>query len=276
MQTCRPLWLAAAIGLALLCRPTAVRADQTESQPSAGRVVEVRSYNLKPGTRDRFHGLFLREALPMLHRWKVDVIAYGPSLHDAGSYFLIRGFRSVEDRQTSEDAFYGSDEWRNGPRDAILADIVNYTTIVIRLEADAIAGLRGLSAITFRGGTMPTVTTASDMATLAALNADYIRSVQTSNVARFKEILADDFLCSQPDGSLIDRARFLDVTARPVTIRDLEAHDVNIRLMGDVAIVHARTTYTTADGKAGSGRYTDVWARRGGHWLAVSAHVTRN
>lgn len=121
-----------------------------------------------------------------------------------------------------------------------------------------------------------TNTTASDMATLAALNADYIRSVQTSNVARFKEILADDFLCSQPDGSLIDRARFLDVTARPVTISNLEAHDVNVRLMGDFAIVHARTTYTTADGKAGSGRYTDVWARRDGRWLAVSAHVTRN
>ena len=124
--------------------------------------------------------------------------------------------------------------------------------------------------------TMTTNTTASDMATLAALNADYIRSVQTSNVARFKEILAGDFLCSQPDGSLIDRARFLDVTARPVTISNLEAHDVNVRLMGDFAIVHARTTYTTADGKAGSGRYTDVWARRDGRWLAVSAHVTRN
>ena len=119
-------------------------------------------------------------------------------------------------------------------------------------------------------------TTAADMAALAALNADYIRSVQTSNVARFKEILADDFLCSQPDGSLIDRARFLEVTARPVTISHLEAHDVNVRLMGDFAIVHARTTYTTADGKAGSGRYTDVWARRDGRWVAVSAHVTRN
>jgi len=29
------------------------------------------------------------------------------------------------------------------------------------------------------------------------------------------------------------------------------------------------------DGRAGAGRYTDVWARRQGRWLAVSAHVTR-
>ena len=123
---------------------------------------------------------------------------------------------------------------------------------------------------------MQTIAPADDLATLARLNEDYIRSVQTSDVRRFSEILADDFLCSLPDGSLIDRARFLEQTARPVTIANLAAHDVNVRLMGDFAIIHARTTYTTAEGKVGSGRYTDVWARRDGRWLAVSAHVTRN
>ena len=107
------------------------------------------------------------------------------------------------------------------------------------------------------------------------LNREYIRSVQHGDVQRFEEILADDFLCSNPDGSLIDRAAFLEQTAKPVTIANLGAHDVNVRIMGDVAIIHARTTYTLPDGGAGSGRYTDVWARRDGRWLAVSAHVTR-
>jgi len=94
-------------------------------------------------------------------------------------------------------------------------------------------------------------------------------------VRRFDEILAEDFLCSNPDGSLVDRAGFLAQTARPVTISKLEAHDVRVRIIGDVAIIHARTTYTMPDGRAGAGRYTDVWARRQGRWLAVSAHVTR-
>ena len=242
------------------------------------RVVEIRSYNLKPGTRDRFQALFLREALPMLRRWKVDVIGYGPSLHDADSYFLMRGFPGAADRQTAEDAFYGSDEWRKGPREAVLADIVSYTTVVVSLDPATIRGLRALvpASPTGREPMTASTDTASDLATLTALNADYIRSVQHSDVSRFKEILADDFLCSQADGSLIDRATFLEVTARPVTIRDLAAHDVNVRLMGDFAIVHARTTYTLQDGRAGSGRYTDVWAKRNGRWLAVSAHVTRN
>lgn len=123
---------------------------------------------------------------------------------------------------------------------------------------------------------MPTETVVhTDVETLERLNRDYIRSVQTSDVRRFDEILAEDFLCSNPDGSLVDRAGFLVQTARPVAISNLEAHDVRIRVMADVALVHARTTYTLPDGRAGAGRYTDVWARRDGRWLAVSAHVTR-
>ena len=115
----------------------------------------------------------------------------------------------------------------------------------------------------------------SDLNTLLKLNQDYIRSVQTSDVERFKEILADDFLCSLPDGSIIDRERFLDQTALPVKISNLDVKDVNVRLMGDFAIIHARTTYIASDGRPGAGRYTDVWARRNDAWVAVSAHVTR-
>jgi ketosteroid isomerase-like protein len=123
---------------------------------------------------------------------------------------------------------------------------------------------------------MPAETVSNtDIDTLRQLNQDYIRSVQTSDVRRFDEILAEDFLCSNPDGSLVDRAEFLAQTARPVPISNLEARDVRLRIIGDVAIIHARTTYTLPDGRAGSGRYTDVWARRRGRWLAVSAHVTR-
>jgi ketosteroid isomerase-like protein len=115
----------------------------------------------------------------------------------------------------------------------------------------------------------------SDHEILTGLNHDYISSVQGGDVRRFDEILAADFLCTNPDGSLLDRAAFLKQTAQPVTIKHLVAHDVNVRILGDVAIIHARTSYTRPDGAPGAGRYTDVWARRGGRWLAVSAHVTR-
>jgi ketosteroid isomerase-like protein len=256
-------WLCLVSMLSVVVAP---QISAAQGKETALRTVEIRSYNLKPGTRDRFQQLAIKEAVPMLRRWKVDVVAHGPSLHDKDSYFLMRAFTSVEQRQKDEDAFYGSQEWIAGPRDRVLADIDSYTTIVVHLDDATLQGLRKAGSA---------MTGANDLDVLTKLNDDYIQSVQHSNVKRFDEILAADFLCSNPDGTLIDKKAFLAQTAKPVTIRNLEAHEVNVRLMGDFAIIHARTSYTTADGAEAGGRYTDVWARRNGKWVAVSAHVTR-
>jgi hypothetical protein len=105
--------------------------------------LEIRSYNLKPGSRNEFHRLFMEEAFPLLKRWNVDVVAYGPSLHDENSYYLMRRYDSLAQREDSENAFYSSDEWRQGPREAIIALIENYTEIVLELDEVTLQGLRG-------------------------------------------------------------------------------------------------------------------------------------
>jgi len=122
---------------------------------------------------------------------------------------------------------------------------------------------------------MQAATLANDIEILEKLNAGYMRSVQISDVRWFEENLDEDFLNSNPDGSLVDRAGFLEQIARPATISNFAASDVRIRIMGDIAIIHGRTTYSKADGQLAAGRYTDIWARRDGRWLCVAAHVTR-
>src|SRR5437762_13641670 len=134
-----------------------------------------------------------------------------------------------------------------------------------------VALLLAMTSETKTGGN----TMSKDIDELTMLNRDYVNSVQNSDVKRFDEILADDFYCSNPDKSLVDRAGFLKQTAVPVAIQNLEAHDVKIRVMGDFAVIHAATRYTTPDGQQASGRYTDCWAKQNGRWLAVSAHVSR-
>ena len=114
-----------------------------------------------------------------------------------------------------------------------------------------------------------------DLDELTKLNKDYVDSVQNCDVRRFDEILAQDFYCTNPDKSLVDRAAFLKQTAIPVKIRNLRAEDVRIRILGDFAIIHAATSYITADGQQANGRYTDCWAKQTDKWLAVSAHVSR-
>ena len=89
----------------------------------------------------------------------------------------------------------------------------------------------------------------ADLDTLTALNLDFY-SVQNGDVKRFEEILADDFMGSFPDGSLLDKAEFLKLTAQPVTFSGLVAEDVRIRSLGDFAIIH-RPAGTPARPRAG-------------------------
>ena len=106
------------------------------------KLVEIRSYNLRPGTRDQFHRLVLERSYPMLQRWGVDVVAFGPSLHDTDSYYLMRAYADLADRQASQDAFYGSSEWREGPREAIVSLIDSYTSVVVEMDEETIQRLR--------------------------------------------------------------------------------------------------------------------------------------
>ena len=116
---------------------------------------------------------------------------------------------------------------------------------------------------------------ASDLDILHELNHNYIRSVEHSDVGWFDANLADDFLNSNPDGTLVDRAGFLAQIARKSPVTNIREEDVRIVIRGDFAFIHARTTYVKPDGQPGAGRYTDIWWKRGGRWLCVSAHVTR-
>ena len=54
----------------------------------------------------------------------------------------MRRYDSLAHREESEESFYGSDEWRKGPREAILACIENYTEFVVELEDGTLQGLR--------------------------------------------------------------------------------------------------------------------------------------
>jgi ketosteroid isomerase-like protein len=120
-----------------------------------------------------------------------------------------------------------------------------------------------------------TTTTATDLDLLRDLNQAYLDSVRVGDVERFRQLLADDFQCSTPAGEILNKTEFLARTAGPRTLDRLAGEDVRIRILGDVAIIHAATVFRTIAGQEGRGRYTDDWQKRDGAWVCVSAHVTR-
>jgi hypothetical protein len=110
---------------------------------NATPVVDVRTYRLVPGGRDEFDRIFREGALPMLRRFGIAVVAYGPSLTDDDGYFLMRAFASTARREEQLGSFYGSDEWRENYEDVVTALIENYHTVVIPLNALDLGRLDG-------------------------------------------------------------------------------------------------------------------------------------
>lgn len=108
-------------------------------------ILEIRTYRLKPGTREDFVRIMAERALPMLAEYGIDVVDHGPSLFDedgAEEAYLMRAFASLAERDRLEDAFYSSRVWREGPREEIVSRIDSYHTIVIETPDAAVAALR--------------------------------------------------------------------------------------------------------------------------------------
>ena len=104
------------------------------------RLLEIRTYRVQPGEQARL-GERMKAVRPLLDRYEIDVVWMGPSAADDEHYVLLRSFDSLENRTALEDAFYGSDEWRHGPRDGILELIATYHTVVLHSTDSAIASL---------------------------------------------------------------------------------------------------------------------------------------
>ena len=107
---------------------------------------------------------------------------------------------------------------------------------------------------------------------LLELNRNYVRSAQESDVRWYADNLAEDFQSSTPGGALEDKRAFLERMAKPPAGREMRPVDPHVRVLGDVALIHSGFSYRKADGSAGTGRYTDIYAKRNGRWLCVSAH----
>jgi len=116
---------------------------------------------------------------------------------------------------------------------------------------------------------------AEDLRALEALNRGYLLAAEKSDVAWYSEHLADDYRATNPDGSFADKAAFLARIGRPHAFTNFRAPDVQIQHLGEVALIHASFEDTRPDGSHGRGRYTDIWQRRNGRWLCVSAHFAR-
>jgi hypothetical protein len=113
---------------------------------SGARVLDLRTYKLVAGGAEEFDRIFRERILPMLERFGIEVVGYGPSLDDGDLYYLMRAFGSAAQREEQLDAFYGSEEWRQKHRDAVLGRIETYHTLLIDIPPAMRSGSRPTSS----------------------------------------------------------------------------------------------------------------------------------
>ena len=100
-----------------------------------------------------------------------------------------------------------------------------------------------------------------------------VRAFVESDVAWYDEHLSAAFTCSLADGRRIRKAEFLERVAAGPGVTEVTYDEVDVRPLGEVALVHGVTHYVRG-GSPASTRYTDVWRYQPGRWLAIAAQLT--
>ncbi len=114
------------------------------------KLVEIRTYLLKPGTQVDFHTAMVEQALPMVSASGMDVVAFGVSYHEQDTYFLARAYADQASMVAQQNAFYNSDAWRQGPRALLVDRIDSYLNTLLWLSDAAIEDMRLLNTTVAR------------------------------------------------------------------------------------------------------------------------------
>ena len=114
---------------------------------------------------------------------------------------------------------------------------------------------------------------------LLKLENEFARAVTSNDADALDELLADDWVIVEPDGSFIDKARFLGVIkSGALSHESMESTDLRVRIYGNTAVV---TGLTATKGKfmgqdfASCERATDIFVKQSDRWQCVFTQLTR-
>jgi len=114
---------------------------------------------------------------------------------------------------------------------------------------------------------------------LLKLENEFMRAVANNDADALDGLLADDWIIVDPDGSIIDKARFLGlIRSGALSHESMEATDLRVRPYGNTAVV---TGLATTKGKfmgqdfASCERATDIFVKQPSRWQCVFTQLTR-
>jgi ketosteroid isomerase-like protein len=114
---------------------------------------------------------------------------------------------------------------------------------------------------------------------LLKLENEFARAVASNNADALDKLLVDDWIIVEPDGCIIDKARFLEVIrSGALSHESMKSTDLKVRVYGNTAVV---TGLTTSKGKfmgrdfISCERATDIFVKQADRWQCVFTQLTR-
>jgi len=111
------------------------------------------------------------------------------------------------------------------------------------------------------------------------LNRRWMESYVRRDTAFLEEYLADDYMSTFPDGTVLDKQGEIEsLKSGDIALTEMTPSEMNVRTYGGAAVIAGRSTIK-ADVKgekvSGEYRFTDVWIKQDDRWRAVASQVTR-
>jgi uncharacterized protein (TIGR02246 family) len=116
----------------------------------------------------------------------------------------------------------------------------------------------------------------------ASLDEAYLKN----DIAVFERVFADDYVYSNPEGKMFNRAQNLDELRKEAAnpnykVLTATSDDLKVRISGNTALVTGNWVATTvprtdanAEPHKDTGRYTGVYEKRNGKWLLIAEHFS--
>ncbi len=110
------------------------------------------------------------------------------------------------------------------------------------------------------------------------LEQNWSAAAQKKDGAYLQKLYADEYLFTDTDGSVSDKAEDIAHLSANVVFTSFNLEDMKVHVYGTTAVVTGRNTIqATADGQdiSGSYRFTDVFVKRDGRWQVVATQSSK-
>lgn len=97
-------------------------------------IVEVRTYTIKAGLRQRFIDLWETRTKPLQQSLGMGVLGPWVDLENPERFVWLRSFPSMEERERMKRALYESDEWTSELEAIIMPMLEEFTSVVVTID----------------------------------------------------------------------------------------------------------------------------------------------